>query len=160
MSGRPPSETPAPPLKLAGFTIMELLAAMTIAGLLIAVAVPASVRIYESMQYRSAVRDVVTLLASARYKAVNTGRPQDVVINPSTRELRLNNTLERLPSGLNVVVHTARELNTRDSGVIRFYPEGGSSGGGVDIEIPGRKGVRVNVDWLVGRVSQETYALN
>ncbi len=145
--------------RAAGFTLLELLAAITIAGLLLAVAVPASVRLYDSMQYRAAVKDVVSLLASARYEAINSGRPQDVVVAPRERELRLNGTLERLPAGVDVVVHAATELNRQDAGVIRFYPEGGSSGGGVDIEMPGRRGVSIQVDWLVGRVTQETYAL-
>jgi general secretion pathway protein H len=136
-----------------------LLAAITIAGLLMAVAVPASVRLYESMQYRAAVGDVIRLLASARHAAIDSGRAQDVVVAPREREVRLNQTLERLPTGLNVVVHAAGELNRQDAGVIRFYPEGGSSGGGVDIEMPGRRGVSIQVDWLVGRVTQETYAL-
>ncbi|NCF21027.1 MAG: general secretion pathway protein GspH [Haliea sp.] len=140
--------------------MLEILAAITIVGLVLAVSVPASARLYQSMQYRQAVRDVVTLFASARYQAVNTGRAQDVVINPRAKELRLNDTLKRLPADLNVLVHSARELNDRDAGIIRFYPEGGSSGGGVDIEVPDRWGVRVNVDWLIGRVSQEKYAFD
>jgi general secretion pathway protein H len=143
-----------------GFTIIELLVAITIVGMLLAVAVPSSMRLYQSMQYRGAVKDVVTLFAAARYRAIITGRPQDVVINPRTRELRLNDTVQRLPEALNVVVHSARELNQQDAGIIRFYPEGGSSGGGVDIEIPQRYGVRIDVDWLVGRVSQGKYALD
>ncbi len=146
--------------RIHGFTMLELLAAITIVGLVLAVSVPASARLYQSMQYRAAVRDVITLFASARYQAVNTGHAQDVIINPRTRELRLNDTVKRLPSDLNILVHSARELNDRDAGVIRFYPEGGSSGGGVDIEVPDRWGVRVNVDWLVGSVSQEKYALD
>jgi general secretion pathway protein H len=143
-----------------GFTLIELLAAITIVGLVLTAAVPASVRLYQSMQYRGAVMDTISLLASARYRAINTGRPQDVVINPGARELRLNSMVQRLPEGVNVVVHSAGELNREDSGVIRFYPQGGSSGGGVDIEIPRRNGVRIEVDWLLGRVSQEKYALN
>jgi general secretion pathway protein H len=113
---------------------------------------------YESMQYRGAVRDVMTLLSAARIKAVNSGAPQDVVINPRARELRLNATTERMPDNLVVTVHAASQLNSPDEGVIRFYPEGGSSGGGVDLEIPGRTGVRIHVDWLMGRVTQEPYA--
>ncbi len=144
----------------AGFTMLELMVAITIVGLVLAVAVPASGRLYRTMQYRDAVRDVVTLFASARYQAVNTGRSQDVRINPRTRELSLNTEIRRLPEGLNLVVRAARELNDQQSGVIRFYPEGGTSGGGVDVEIPGSYGVRVNVDWLVGRVSQQKYALD
>ena len=144
----------------SGFTLIELLAAMTIMGMVLAVAIPASMRFYESIQYRQAVRDVITVLGSARYAAVNTGRAQDVVINPKTNEVRLNNKRTQLPEGLNLVVTTAREVNREDEGVIRFYPEGGSSGGGIDIERPGADGVRISVDWLVGRVSQERYAIN
>ncbi|RLA49008.1 MAG: general secretion pathway protein GspH [Gammaproteobacteria bacterium] len=143
-----------------GFTLIELLAAITIMGLVLAVSIPASVRFYESIQYRQAVRDVITVLGSARYAAVNTGRAQDVIINPKTNEVRLNDRRTQLPEGLNLVVTTAREVNREDEGVIRFYPEGGSSGGGIDIERPGADGVRISVDWLVGRVSHERYALN
>jgi general secretion pathway protein H len=144
----------------SGFTILELLVAISIVGLVLAVSVPASGRLYKTMQYREAVRDVITLFASARYKAVSTGRAQDVRVNPRTRELSLNDNVKVLPSAINIVVHSARELNDSNVGVIRFYPEGGSSGGGVDLEIPERWGVRINVDWLVGRVSQEKYALD
>jgi general secretion pathway protein H len=138
--------------------MVELLAAITIVALLLVVAVPASVRFYESIQYRQAVRDVITLLGNARYKAVNSGRAQDVVINPRSLQLRLNKETRTLPSGTRLVVHTAREVNRRDEGVIRFYPEGGSSGGDIDIERSGTSGVRISVDWLVGSVSQKPYA--
>jgi len=143
-----------------GFTLIELLAAMTVIGMVLAVSIPASVRFYESIQYRQAVREVVTLLSSARYAAVNTGRAQDVAINPKTNELRLNKKRAQLPGGLNLVVTSAKELNRQEEAVIRFYPEGGSSGGGVDIERPGADGVRISVDWLIGTVSLERYALN
>lgn len=140
--------------------MIELLAAITIVGMLLAVTVPASMRFYQSIQYRQAVRDVITLLSSARYAAVNTGRAQDVVITPKTNEIRLNKQRIQLPEGLNIVVTSAQEVNQQEAGVIRFYPEGGSSGGGIDIERPGADGLRISVDWLVGRVSQERYALN
>jgi general secretion pathway protein H len=140
--------------------MIELLVAITIVGMLMMVAVPASMRFYQSIQYRQAVRDVITLLSSARYAAVNTGRAQDVIINPRTNELRLNEQRTQLPLEFNLVVTSASEINRRDEGVIRFYPEGGSSGGGLDIERPGADGVRISVDWLVGRVSHERYALN
>lgn len=143
-----------------GFTLIELLAAMTIMGMVLAVTVPASMRFYQSIQYRQAVRDVITVLGSARYAAVNSGRAQDVIINPKTNEVWLNDKRTRLPEGLNLVVTTAQEVNRENEGVIRFYPEGGSSGGGIDIERPGAVGTRIAVDWLVGRVTHERYAIN
>ncbi len=132
---------------------------MTIIGLVLAATVPASARFYQSVQYRQAVRDAVTVLASARYAAVNTGRAQDVAINPATRELSFNGQVTQLPQNLSVTVHSARELNSRQQGIIRFYPEGGASGGGLDIERAGGDGVRIVVDWLMGRVRQEPYAI-
>jgi general secretion pathway protein H len=143
-----------------GFTILELLLAITIVGLVMAVAVPASIRSYESMQYRQAVRDVITAFASARYGAINTGRSQDVLVDPRTKILQFNGRETQLPGGYSVAVHAAGELSRDRSGVIRFYPEGGSSGGGVDLEREDGRGVRITVDWLVGRVSQETYVAN
>ncbi len=131
---------------------------MAIAGLVLAVSVPSSARFYQSMQYREAVRDAVTLMASARYTAVKTGEAQDVKVNPRNNELRLNDTVKQLPSDLTLAVHSARELSEPDVGILWFYPEGGSSGGGIDIETPTGNGVRITVDWLVGRVSQEKYA--
>ena len=140
--------------------MLEMLVAISIAGLLLAVAVPASYRFYESIQYRQAVREVVTTLAAARYRAVNSGRAQDVAIDPFANTLAFNGELTELPAGLHLVVQAAGELNRERAGVIRFYPEGGSSGGGIDLERNDGSGVRISVDWLMGRVTQEAYALN
>ena len=141
-----------------GFTMLEMLVAITIVGLLLAVTVPASARFYESIQYRQAVRDVITALASARYRAINSGRVQDVTVDPRGNRLGSNGKVTYLPEGFEVAVHSASELNRDNLGVIRFYPEGGSSGGGIDLERKNGSGVRISVDWLVGRVSQEAYA--
>ena len=43
----------------SGFTIVELLIAITIVGVVMAASVPASIRFYESMQYRQAIRGVI-----------------------------------------------------------------------------------------------------
>ncbi len=141
----------------AGFTLVELLVALAIAGLVIAVSVPMSARLYESMQYRAAVRDIISALGAARNRAVDSGQTQDVAFNPGARQLRRAGRVESLPRKLTLTVHSARQINSGDWGVIRFYPTGGSSGGGVDVERPGGGGVRISVDWLVGSVTQAPY---
>ena len=140
-----------------GFTILELLVAMTIVGMLLTASVPSTIRFYESMQYRKAIRDVVTTLGSARYRAVNSGKSQDVSINPETKLLVYQEHEVQIPELLTVAVHSAKEVNTDSTGVIRFYPEGGSSGGGIDLERPDGSGVRIAIDWLAGRVTHEAY---
>lgn len=142
----------------AGFTLLELLVAISIVAILLAVSIPASVRFYESMRYRQAIRDVVTMLATARYTALNTGIAQDISLNSETNVLRLNKNVRQLPEKFNVVIHSARDLNRNSEGVIRFYPEGGSSGGDIEMAQPNGSGVKISVDWLVGSVAQEKYA--
>ena len=136
------------------------MAAITIVGILLAVSVPSTVRFYESMQYRQAIRDVITVLSSARYRAVSTGRSQDVSIVPQDRLVSYSQKEIQLPDSLTVAVHSAAEVNTASAGVIRFYPEGGSSGGGVDLERADGSGVRIAIDWLAGQVTHAPYSLN
>ncbi|MAC35447.1 MAG: general secretion pathway protein GspH [Haliea sp.] len=141
-----------------GFSLLELMVALAIAGLILALAVPASTTLYDNIRYRQAVRDAVTLFASARHLALDTGRRQDVVVDPEARTLTLDGRTHALPAGVGLTVHAARELSGGREGVIRFYPEGGASGGGIDIETRGGGGVKVVVDWLTGGVEQERYA--
>ena len=47
---------------------------------------------------------------------------------------------------------SAKEVNRDGLGVIRFYHDGGASGGGIDITREGSNTVKIAVDWLVGRV--------
>jgi len=143
-----------------GFTLLEIVIALAIAGLVLAVSVPAGARFYESMQYRGAVRDVVTMLSTARHRAVEEGRAKDVEFNPRSNEVSLEKSVKQMPSALNLTVSSAAELGQRNAAVIRFYPEGGSSGGEVSIAMPGQSGVHIVVDWLLGGITQEKYAFD
>ena len=144
--------------RVRGFSLLELMAALAIAGMVLALAVPASARLYDNIQYRQANRDAVTVFASARHAAIDRGARQDVLVDPEARTLTLNGEAHSLPAGVSVTVHAARELNTGREGVIRFYPEGGASGGGIDIEAGRGDGVATTVDWLTGAVTQERHA--
>ena len=143
------------PGRRRGFTLVELLVALAIMGLVVAAAVPASVRFYESMQLRQAARTTMSMLVAAREKALSSGRPQDVQVRPAARRLWSGDREYEFPEAVTVTVHGAAELNHEDIGVIRFYPEGGASGGGIDLRRANGNGSAVNVDWLVGRVSIE-----
>lgn len=154
---------PRPNLSRRGqhaFTLVEMMVAIAIVGLLLAVAVPGSIRMYESIQYRQAVRDVLTTLANARHQAVDQGRAKDVAFDPERRRINFDAETQQLPDGFRLTVTTASEVNRDNLGVIRFYPEGSSTGGDVDIASPTGRGVRISVDWLMGGVSQSSYEAN
>jgi general secretion pathway protein H len=145
----------APLNRLKGFTLLELLIAFSIAGLLLAVAVPASHKMYQSMQYREAVRAVRRALESARYQAMVTGEPAQIAINPRNKTVALNsNKPQTLPTFVELQTDSAQELmQDADTAVIRFYADGSSSGGTVKVGRNNRW-VRLHVGWLLGRVEQ------
>ena len=136
-----------------GFTLVEIVAAMTVAGLVLAIAVPQSITFYQSLQYRSAVRETIGLLNSARYAAVAQGAARDVLISPSDRVATFGDERAEFADNVELAAHSAKEVNRDGMGVIRFYPDGGASGGGVDITRAGGNSVVIAVDWLVGRVT-------
>ena len=136
-----------------GFTLLELLVAITIAAVVLGVSTPATMRMYSSMQYQGAVKDVVSILTSARYAAISKGDAQDVLVKPDSGELALNKSVQKMPSAVKLEVVSARELNRPGVGVIRFYTDGSSSGGVVKLRHDRGMAVEVQVDWLLGRVS-------
>ena len=136
-----------------GFTLVEIVAAISVVAVILGLAVPQSVKFYESMQFRSTVRETIGLLKSARHKALSRGVSQDVLISPQEGRVQFQDEVAQFSPDITVAAHSAKEVNRDSVGVIRFYPDGGASGGGIDISRPSGDLFSIDVDWLVGRVT-------
>ena len=136
----------------SGFTLLEMLLAVAIAAMILGLSAPATMRMYDSVRYQGAVREVMAMLVSGRYAAITRGEARDVMISPAKRELRVNDTVRQLPGSIELEVVSARQLNRDGAGVIRFYPDGSSSGGGVQLMDGSGRRTQVQVDWLLGSV--------
>jgi len=147
---------PHSPQRTRGFTLIELLTAITIGALALSLIGVGSVRVYESIRFKESVRDVVRAFSAARYRAIQDGKPVDVEVDPDAREIRYGNKVVSLTSAVDMEITSAQEFNQPGVGVFRFYPEGGSSGGSVIIELEDRGSIAVTVDWLLGRIRHET----
>jgi len=145
--------------KSAGFTLLELLVVMAIAALVVGTSVPYAQKMYQSMQYRSAVKDTMIMLMSARHLATSTSETVDVYIIPRRNEIKLAAQERNFSEFINITATTAAEFNKEDEGiaVIRFYADGSSSGGTISIENIGLRATRLKVDWFLGKISQELY---
>jgi len=143
-----------------GFTLVELLVVFAIGALLIGLTPVAFERLRESTQYKDTVRTLLTDLRSARQQAVSQGRDVRFQVNTTARTYGLvNRTLHQLPKPLQITAtFAAIESEATATGTtagIKFLSSGGSTGGSIDLKRPSGAGVRLKVDWLSGRVTQE-----
>ncbi len=140
-----------------GFTLVELLVVLGIAGLLIALAPVAFDRMREGAQYRDVLRRITADLRQARQQAAATGREARFVVDLKARAFGLTDrTPFALPDSIELDATVAGiEMHGQDAAAIRFLPEGGATGGTLAITRKSGSGTRITVDWLSGRLTQQ-----
>ena len=140
----------------AGFTLVELMVVMVIAALALALVGTSISRNISGAEMRTAARKVAASLRYTRTQAILTKSEQVFLLDTEalTYQAADRKPVE-LPKGMMVELNTARtELTSETAGGIRFYPDGGSTGGNVRLDANGRI-YRVNVAWLTGEASVE-----
>lgn len=142
-------------LRQSGFTLMEVLVALVIGVLLVAVTPPLLSGMSGATELRGAVRQLAAGLRSARNEAVT--RQQEAVLLLDLDQRRFTVSGDRravaLPSGVNLHLYTAQsELIDDKKGSVRFFPDGSSTGGAITVSGP-KLAYRVNVDWLTGAIA-------
>lgn len=142
---------------LQGFTLIELLVVLAILGLIIGLVPSSYQKLNESAQYRAALRGVVSELRSARQQALSKGAMSVFSIDLARRTYGvLGSTTRALPDTIDLVVTVGSlESTPREIASIEFAPEGGATGGTIDLVRHNGGGTRVRVDWLSGQVVLE-----
>lgn len=144
---------------LRGFTLIELLVVFAIGALLVALVPPAFQRLQEGSQYRDAVRSIVAGLRQARNTALTEKRGITFAMDLDARSYGIEGLAPKsLPVSLEVktIVGTRSGEGQGRKPAIVFLPDGGSTGGSVELIRPNGGGVVIKVDWLFGQVTQES----
>ncbi len=138
----------------AGFTLVELLLVMGIMGLVLAITVSAKPKT-AATRVAVAARAVAATLQLARAQAMASNAETVVRIDTQKRQFGLPTSMHGLPRGVTVAVTVAETERIGNSGGMRFYPDGQSSGGEIVLMLDGRAS-RIAVNWLTGeaRVSR------
>jgi general secretion pathway protein H len=142
----------------AGFTLLELLVVLAIASLLIAMVPIAFDRLQEGTQYRNALRTMQSEMRQARQQALNQGSAVRFQVDLAARTYGLvGKTPHSIPDTLQVRATVASvEMQPNQVAASQFLHSGGATGGSVDLLRPSGAGTRLKVDWLSGRVMQES----
>ena len=154
------------PSHARGFTLLELIVVLAIAGLLFSLGGPSVRTLSATMEYRDAVRQIVSAAKNARRDAFAQGIPMDLLIDTDRNRYALSadspslsaDQFAPLPETLDITVVYAAEVSPKPGlAAIRFYPAGGSSGGEISVARPNGAGVHLTIDWLLGDVTQEPF---
>ncbi|MBL8442772.1 MAG: GspH/FimT family pseudopilin [Zoogloeaceae bacterium] len=139
----------------AGFTLIELVVALSIAAFAVALVPFAAEKFFAGSEYRSTVRDLITSMRSARMMAMKTGRETVFRLDTASGTFAVgSNVAGRVPNSIEVELRVAQgEIDANGVGAIRFYPDGSSTGGSVILRREGG-GLQLRVGWLLGRLSQ------
>ena len=139
-----------------GFTLVELMVVLVIVALIMGLVATSMSRSISSAEARSATRTLVANIRYTRTRAI-VGRAEKVFrVDIDNRSYRAPGRKPvYLPEGVDVTLTTARsEMTSETVGGIRFFPDGGSTGGHIELTINGRE-YRVNVAWLTGEATME-----
>lgn len=144
--------------KSAGFTLLEILLVLTIIGIASILVVP-NVGSLDSRSFSVQVRQANTLLNHARRTAVVQGQPASIeFLAASIQDDELLPSRSAVGSwqstGIEItfIDSTERETIIEDSLEITFFPEGGSTGGTLILELEERQAT-IEIDPFSGRVS-------
>ena len=139
-----------------GFTLVELLVVLVIIALIMGLVGTSISRNISGAEMRTAASKVAASMRYTRTQAILKKSEQVFLVDTENHTYQAGERdAEELPEGMNVELNTARsELTSETAGGIRFYPDGGSTGGNVRLEANGRI-YRVNVAWLTGEASVE-----
>jgi len=145
----PPVQTPGS----RGFTLLELLAVLVLMSAVVATAVPALVRT-GGIELQASARTLAAGLRRARSQAIQHSSREALSLDVERREFALSfeKRTRKLPGNISYTLYTARSaVESAERGAIRFFPDGGSTGGRITLS-SGQRVIRVDVDWLSGRI--------
>lgn len=123
-----------------GFTLIEMIVVLAILGLVLGLVLARGPMHSARLDAEAAARDLASTLRLARGRAIAENRPVSVVLAPNRYQVE------------GLVAHgVPSDVALAGNAVIRFAPDGSSSGGTIAVRTVNAS-VTIVVNWLTGRV--------
>ncbi len=142
--------------QVRGFTLVELMVVMVIIALVMGMVATSMSRSISSAEARASTRKLVASLRYTRARAILDKQEHIFAVDTDNRSYKAPGREQvELPEGVDVTITTARsEVTSEAVSGIRFFPDGGSTGGHIELTVNERE-YRINVAWLTGETSIE-----
>jgi general secretion pathway protein H len=135
-----------------GFTLLELVVVLAVMGAVIGIVISRGPVHSAGLQTRAAAGVLAQTLRTARATAIDRAREISVVIDPPHRSFAADDgPIHVLAPGVALAFLPPVLKGPRDTGIIRFSPDGSATGGEILLG-DGARRVRIDVQWLTGQV--------
>lgn len=142
----------------AGFTLIEMVAVLTLIGLFATIMTFSLVRGLTGTKAMAASRDLAAAMRYTRGQAILKREERALEVDTENkRYVAPDRAPVNFPEGMSIRLRTIRSELTGENetaGRIRFFPDGSSTGGWVRMSTGSREWL-VNVAWLTGEISLE-----
>lgn len=144
------------PARSRGFTLVELMVVLVIISLVMGLVATSMSRSISGAEARATSRKLVASLRYTRARAIIDKQEHVFEVNTEDRSYQAPGRKQvDLPEGVDLTITTARsEITSEAVSGIRFFPDGGSTGGHIELMVNDRE-YRVNIAWLTGETRLE-----
>jgi general secretion pathway protein H len=140
--------------KQQGFTLLETLIVMTIAGLILTIVPPMLPKVMDNTYAKSAARELVANLKHTRSKAITTQKETTLILDIEKKEYQSENKYKKLKlsdeTTISLITAKTEQLS-ENQGQIRFFPDGSSTGGQIKLAYLTNEFL-IDVNWLTGKI--------
>ena len=134
--------------------MIEMIVVIVLIGIVASVVAFSFAKSLDSAKVQAASRDLVAALRYTRGQAIVKGEEKVLMLDLEKMTWQAPGKGEReLPKNMILRLTTAqKELTSENSGGIRFFPDGSSTGGNIAVVL-GKREWRINVGWLTGEIT-------
>ncbi len=148
-----PDSRPLARKRASGFTLIEMLAVIVLLAIAMTVVTVSFSKSLQSAKIRGASRDLVAALRYTRGQAIVKGTQEVLTLNLDNNSYSApGKSAVALPKGMVLRLTTADTEVSGNTGGIRFFADGSSTGGHISV-LQGQREWRINVAWLTGDIA-------
>ena len=139
--------------KMEGFTLVEMLVVLGLMALLLTISLPYSRSSGEARKLDATSEIIAAKLRETQASAIWANRERVITVDVANG-LVIQAEPERtfnLPGGIHLKVVTADDEATAGAATIRFFPDGGSTGGRITLS-GGSYRRDIAINWLTGAI--------